>query len=66
MRKITFHKSFKRDYKREQKGQYSKTLENKLNTVLKILIDDAILEPKYRVHALIGNWKNYQNCHIFS
>jgi len=65
MRKIIFHTSFKRDYKRELKGRYSKLLDVKLNTVLKILIDDAILGAKYKDHALVGNWKNYRDCHIF-
>jgi len=40
-------------------------LEARLHTVLKILIDDAVLEAKYKDHALIGNWKNYRDCHTF-
>jgi len=65
MRNIQYHKTFKKDYKRELKSRHSELLNDKLNTVIKILIDDAKLEPKYKDHALIGNWKNYRDCHIF-
>ncbi len=32
--------------------------------VIAILADGQNLEPKYRDHALVGNYKNVRECHI--
>lgn len=64
MRQIERTNQFKRDYKREAKGQYQSILDEELVIVLKMLIADQILDVKYRDHALTGNWKNYRDCHI--
>jgi len=65
MREIEWTNTFKRDYKREQKGRYANNLNERLHDVFKVLIDDAKLEPKYRDHALIGEWLGCRDCHIF-
>jgi mRNA interferase YafQ len=64
MRKIERITQFKRDYKRESKGKHRNTLEQDFLTVLKSLVVDKVLEPKYRDHALTGNWSDYRDCHI--
>jgi len=55
---------FKRDLKREAKGKHRSTLENSLMPVLIALATDAPLEPRHCDHAMVGNWKNFRNCHI--
>ena len=52
---IYFISQFKRDYKKIKKR-------NKDLKKLKIIIEK--LEPKYRDHQLIGEFKSYRNCHI--
>ncbi len=64
MRKIERTTQFKRDYKRESKGKHRKSLEQDFLTVLKSLVADQVLKPKYRDHALSGNWSDHRDCHI--
>jgi mRNA interferase YafQ len=49
---------FKRDSKREAKGQHRTTLDDDLKPVLKALANDQRLEPHYSDHALTGEWKD--------
>lgn len=64
MRRIEPTGQFKRDYKREAKGQYRATLDAELKPVLQSLSDDQPLEARYRDHALTGEWKDHRDCHI--
>lgn len=64
MRTIERSSGFKRDYKRESKGQHRATLDADLVPVLTALVDDRSLEQKYRDHDLGGDWKGYRECHI--
>jgi mRNA interferase YafQ len=64
MRTIEITGQFKRDYKRESKGAYKKTLSNDLNNVFKLLVADKKLPEKYYDHSLVGNWKDHRDCHI--
>ena len=64
MRTIERTSAFKRDYKREKKGQYQKTVEQELITVLELLVKDEELPKKYCDHALTGNMKKYRDCHV--
>jgi len=50
MREIERSNQFKRDYKRELKGLYGRTLAGDLATILQALVADAPLEPRYRAH----------------
>lgn len=63
-RNIERTSQFKKDYKREMKGQYRGNLKEDLVTVLKKLEADEALAPKYKDHPLIGNWRPKQECHI--
>lgn len=59
--KIKFKKQFLKDIKRlEKRGKNVKKLEE----VIKKLASGKKLELKYRDHALIGQWKNYRDCHV--
>ena len=64
MRTIEWTSQFKRDYKREEKGQYRITLDVDISPIVDALAKDQPLDPSYRDHALIGEWKDYRDCHI--
>lgn len=64
MRTIEWTGQFKRDYKRESKGQYRAILQTALFSVVDILGSDALLEPRYQDHPLSGEWKDHRDCHI--
>jgi len=64
MRRIERTNQFKRDFKRELKGQHAMILATIFVDVLSALIEDEALEEKHRDHALTGNWVDYRDCHI--
>lgn len=64
MRRIEHTAQFKRDYKREAKGQHRATLDDDLMPVVKALACDQPLEPRHRDHALTGDWKDHRDCHV--
>jgi mRNA interferase YafQ len=64
MRTIERSTAFKRDYKREAKGQHRATLDDDLVPVLEALVSDEPLEPRHRDHDLSGDWAGYRECHI--
>jgi mRNA interferase YafQ len=64
MRTIERPSSFKRDYKREAKGQHRATLDANLLPVLVALAHDQVLELRHRDHDLSGDWEGYRECHI--
>jgi len=55
---------FKRDLKRERKGPHRETLEAALLPVLEQLAADLPLDPRLRDHPLIGQWRDFRDCHI--
>ena len=64
MRTIDRASSFKRDYKREAKGQHRTTLDSELMPVFVALVTDQPLAAKYRDHDLSGDWAGYRECHV--
>jgi mRNA interferase YafQ len=64
VRTIDRASAFKRDYKREAKGQHRTTLDNDLRLLLVALATDQLLEAKYRDHDLSGDWAGYRECHL--
>jgi mRNA interferase YafQ len=64
MRTIERASAFKRDYKREGKGQHRATLDHDLVPVLVALANDQTLELRHRDHELSGDWGGYRECHI--
>jgi len=64
MRTIEPSGQFRRDYKREKKGQYRATLDTDFIAVLDALAADLPLEPRHRDHAMTGNWKDHRDCHV--
>ena len=64
MRTPDYTGQFKRDYKREKKGQHRVTLDADLHAVLSDLLDDQPLLPRHCDHALTGEWKDHRDCHV--
>ena len=64
MRKIKQSGQFKRDLKRESKGQQRKALQEDFVALIATLASDKSLEPRHRDHALSGDWKNHRDCHV--
>lgn len=58
---IDFTNRFKKDLNLAEKQGHDIS---KLLEVVHRLADDEVLEPKYRDHALTGNYKDYRECHI--
>ena len=55
---------FKRDYKRESKGQHRATLDASLGPVVEVLANDQPLDPRHRDHPLSGEWADHRDCHV--
>jgi len=64
MRTIEWTSQFRRDYKREGKGQHRTSLDADLGSVLTALVNDQSLEHRHRDHALTGDWKDFRDCHV--
>jgi mRNA interferase YafQ len=64
MRAIERTTQFKRDYKRETRGRHRATLATDLTTVVRALVTDTPLAPKYRDHPLSGEWSGFHDCHV--
>ncbi|WP_325200865.1 type II toxin-antitoxin system YafQ family toxin [Oscillibacter sp.] len=58
---IRYEKSFKKDYKRVKRRGYDIEL---LENVLELLARQEPLPPKYKDHALTGEYKGFRECHI--
>ena len=58
MRTIERTGQFKRDFKRESKGQHRLTLQADLTAVVMALANDQILDSRHRDHGLTGDWKD--------
>ena len=64
MRTIRQAGQFKRDLKRESKGQHRKILQNGFVAIVATLAQDQPLDPRHRDHALTGDWKDHRDCHV--
>jgi len=64
MRRIEYTRKFKRDYRREKSGRYAGDLDERLKTVLDLLVEDEPLPHNKFDHALTGNWSDHRDCHI--
>jgi mRNA interferase YafQ len=64
MRTIEETTAFRRDFKREKKGQYRRDLDSVLSGVVSLLIEDAALPERSRDHGLGGEWQDHRECHL--
>ncbi len=64
MRRIEWTTAFKRDYRREKKGQLGKKLDGLLGAVVSALAADQLLADVNKDHPLRGAWKDHRDCHV--
>lgn len=64
MRTIKQTAIFKRDLKRESKGQHRTFLSENFVAMVQSLASDRPLTDKFHDHALSSNWQGYRDCHI--
>ena len=64
MRTIERTGRFKRDFKRELKGQLGAVLATELPKLLRELATDQPLGAAQRDHALSGEWRGHRDCHV--
>jgi len=64
MREITTTKQFRKDLKREKKGQHRTTVEADLQELVDLLVEDADLPEAYCDHPMVGNWKGFRDVHV--
>jgi mRNA interferase YafQ len=64
MREIEFTRLFRRDYKRVLKGPHGAALDSYLQGVVDLLAEDRLLPIRHVDHALRGQWKTIEICHL--
>ncbi|MBQ4402455.1 MAG: type II toxin-antitoxin system YafQ family toxin [Synergistaceae bacterium] len=67
MRRVEQRSKFRHDFKREGRGEYGSLLQpvtGQLWKVVAALANNLPLPPKYRDHALHGEWEGSRDCHI--
>jgi mRNA interferase YafQ len=64
MRRIERTNAFRRDFKREKKGQYRRDLDSLVSDVVSLLVEDGPLPEKHRDHLLAGGWQDHRECHL--
>ena len=64
MRTIEYSSQFKKDFKREKKSSRGANLEKDLKDVLDFLVVDKSLPAAFADHSLMGEWKDFRDCHV--
>jgi mRNA interferase YafQ len=64
MRKIEPTTAFRRDFKREMRGQHRRELNTLVTSIVTLLVDDKALLEKNRDHHLSGEWQDFRECHL--
>jgi mRNA interferase YafQ len=64
MRTISRTAKFKKDYKREAKGEHRTTLDADLLAAISHLATDQTLPEKFHDHPLAGEYTNHRECHL--
>jgi mRNA interferase YafQ len=64
MRRIEYTTAFRRDFKREKKGQHRRDVDSLVSTAVLLLAENKPLSEKNRDHGLGGDWANCRECHL--
>ncbi len=64
MRTIERTGDFRRDFKREKRGQYRRDIDSLVSSVVSLLAEDKSLPEKHRDHGLSGAWRDHRECHL--
>jgi mRNA interferase YafQ len=60
MRRIERTNTFRRDFRREKRGQHRRDLESVLTFAVSLLAEDKPLSD----HPLTGEWDDHRECHL--
>lgn len=64
MRRIERTNTFRRDYKREKRGQGRRDLEALISFIVSLLAEDTPPPERNHDHALGGEWRDFRECHL--
>lgn len=64
MRRIERTNTFRRDFRREKRGQHRRDVDALLTIAVSLLASDKPLPEKNRDHALAGEWNDFRECHL--
>jgi mRNA interferase YafQ len=64
MRRIERTGAFRRDFKREKRGQHRRDIDSLVSDVVSLLAEDKPLSEKNRDHGLSGDWRDHRECHL--
>lgn len=64
VRTIRQTSAFRRDLKRESKGQHRNYLAEHFVALVQLLAEDCPLAERFHDHALSNNWQGYRDCHV--
>jgi mRNA interferase YafQ len=64
MRRIELTGAFRRDFKREKRGQHRRDIDSLVSDVVSLLAEDKPLPAKNRDHRLSGGWDDHRECHL--
>jgi mRNA interferase YafQ len=64
MRTIERTNAFRRDFKREKRGQHQHEINTLIAHVVSALASDNPLPEKNRDHSLSGEWRDHRECHL--
>jgi mRNA interferase YafQ len=64
MRRIERASAFRKDFKREKRGQYRRYIDSLVSDVVSLLAEDKPLSEKNRDHSLSGQWDDHRECHL--
>jgi len=64
MRRIERTATFRRDFKREKRGQHRRDLDSLVSAAVSLLAEDEPLPEKKRDHGLGGDWADHRECHL--
>jgi mRNA interferase YafQ len=64
MRSVKATQSYKKDFRREARGENLEAMATELAIVVATLAADVPLPLKYHDHELDGKWADHRECHI--
>ena len=64
MRRIERTGAFRKDFKREKKGQHRREIDSVVSNIVSLLAEDKTLPERNRDHALAGDWQDHRECHL--
>lgn len=64
MRTVETTGAFRRDLKRERKGEHRRIVDSLVAGAVALVRDDKPLPQANKDHSLTGEWSNHRDCHL--